>query len=58
MPHSTSPIGTDIQYRESELRRIPLLGTSVNKPRFGLFAQKFIGNSSPLASNEAGEDAT
>jgi hypothetical protein len=30
----------------------------VNKPRFGLFGQKFIGNSSPLASNEAGEDAT
>jgi hypothetical protein len=24
MAHSTSPIGTDIQYRESELRRIPL----------------------------------
>jgi hypothetical protein len=31
MPHSTSPIGTDIQDGGYELPRIPLLGTSVNK---------------------------
>jgi hypothetical protein len=45
----------------NELPRIHILGTSVNKPSFSLFGQKFIGNSSPpvtLASNEAGEDPT
>jgi hypothetical protein len=31
MPHSTSPIGTDIHDPASELPRMPLLGTSVNK---------------------------
>src|SRR5215213_9336489 len=31
MPHSTSPIGTDIQDPASELRRIPLPRTRVNK---------------------------
>src|SRR5829696_2039223 len=30
MPHSTSPIGTDMQDRASELRRIPLPRTWVN----------------------------
>jgi hypothetical protein len=31
MPHSTSPIGTDIQDGGYELPRIPLPRTSVNK---------------------------
>jgi hypothetical protein len=31
VPHRTSPIGTDMQDPASELRRIPLLRTSVNK---------------------------
>src|SRR5215213_9351070 len=31
MPHSTSPIGTDIQDPASELRRIPLPRTPVNR---------------------------
>jgi hypothetical protein len=30
----------------------PLPGTSVNKPSLALFGQKFIGDSSPLVSNE------
>ena len=42
---------------KGEVLRIPIPRTSVNKPRFGTFGQKFIGNSSPLASNEAGEAA-
>jgi hypothetical protein len=41
-----------------ELSRIPIPGTSVNKPSFLLFRRKFIGNSSPPASMGARSNPT
>src|SRR5215213_2336894 len=54
MPHTISPIGTDIQDSESGLRRIPLLSTRLNRDKKKEAGASFFLNASLVLDSPFG----